>query len=185
MQAMRANIGKGLAAGMIGGLIAAWVMERFQEVIPKIGRRAEDAAPAFGHALDWPQRGGFQLAGEHEPANVKAAVLVSVKVFGHELQPSEKAAAGEAMHYAVGALAGAAYGVLAEFMPAARYGAGAAFGAALWAVSDELSVPLAGLAGPPQDYSMRVHGSALAAHMVYGVSTELVRFTLRSGMLAR
>jgi putative membrane protein len=185
MQSMRANIGKGIAAGVIGGLIASWVMERAQQVIQGIRQKAEEAAPALGRALEWPTEGQIQSSGEQEPATTKVAVLVSSKVFCHELQPNEKETAGEAVHYAFGALVGGIYGALAEYAPEARAGAGSGFGTLLWALSDELGVPLAGLSGPPQKYPVGTHASALAAHIVYGVSTELVRSALRNGALAR
>ncbi len=185
MQAMRANIGKGIAAGAIGGLIASWAMERSQEVIRGARQKAEKSVPALGRALEWRSERESPPSEELEPSTTRVAAMISSKVFGHELQPSEKEPAGEAVHYAFGTLAGAVYGAIAEYAPEARAGAGALFGTALWAISDELGVPLAGLSGPPQKYPIGTHASALAAHLVYGISTELVRSALRKGTLAR
>ena len=51
---------------------------------------------------------------------------------------------------------------------------GLAFGALLWAVSDELLVPLLGLSRSPARYPASSHVKGLAAHLVYGLSTEVV-----------
>ena len=53
--------------------------------------------------------------------------------------------------------------------------AGIPFGAALWLAADEIGVPAAGLAKGPAEYPVSKHASALAAHLVYGATTELVR----------
>jgi putative membrane protein len=56
--------------------------------------------------------------------------------------------------------------------------AGIPFGAAVWLVADEVGVPAAGLANGPAEYPLSTHASALAAHVVYGATTELVRRNL-------
>ena len=179
MQAMRANIGKGIAAGMAGGLVAAWAMERFQSALPRVRQTIAEPQPSYIYT------GARQPAQATEPATVKAAAAISSAVLHRSLRPDQKETAGEVVHYAVGAIAGGIYGVLAEYLPEARLGAGSAFGAALWAVSDEIGVPLSGLSRPPEDYPLRVHAAALAAHLVYGLSTELLRSALRRGVLAK
>ncbi len=168
---------------MIGGLFASWVMGHSQKYIKQAKEKAEQAAPAVERVLEW--RAAESAPSEEESATVKAATLVSTRVFGREIPEERRKAAGEAVHYAFGAFSGGIYGALAEYLPEAKAGMGSIFGTALWALSDELAVPLAGWAGPPQQYQVGVHASALAAHLVYGVSTELVRGLLRSGVLAR
>ena len=76
-------------------------------------------------------------------------------------------------------VAGGLYGAAAEDWEAVHVGAGAAFGAALWLTSDEIAVPLLKLSKPPQEYPLRVHAMALAAHLAYGFTTEIVRRALR------
>ncbi len=56
------------------------------------------------------------------------------------------------------------------------------FGAALWLGADEVAVPLFGLSGPPFAYPASTHASALAAHLVYGATADLVRRAVRAAL---
>lgn len=78
-----------------------------------------------------------------------------------------------------GSLSGAVYGLLTEYTLAARVGFGAAFGAALFLVADEIAVPALGLSRKPTDYPLSFHLYGLASHLVYGVSTEAMRKGIR------
>src|SRR3954454_22636250 len=172
---------KGLAAGAIGGLVGSFVMNQFQAGMSKLledRRHPPDKKERSRQAQGWKEH---RQPGdpEVENATVKAAVAVSEAVFHHELQPEERQSAGNAMHYAYGTLTGALYGMAVEGWEAAELGAGAAFGAGLWLTGDEIAVPLLKLSKAPQEYPIHVHAMALAAHLVYGVTTELVRRALR------
>ncbi len=79
------------------------------------------------------------------------------------------------VHYGFGALTGALYGVLSELQPAAAAAAGLPFGAAVWLIADEVGVPLAGFAGPPTEYPLARHASALGSHLAFGLTLEGVR----------
>jgi uncharacterized membrane protein YagU involved in acid resistance len=174
---------KGLAAGAIGGLVASWVMgyvhaalgAEQQQLAPQ---NSEEPAPQQGKRQKRQHQGG-------EDATVKAAVSVSEGVFHQELPEEKKKAAGSLVHYAFGTLVGGLYGMAAEEWRPARWGEGALFGAALWFGSDEIAVPALKLAKPPDEYPLKVHAGALASHVVYGVTTELVRRGLRAGVLSR
>ena len=111
-----------------------------------------------------------------EPATVRAAE----GLLRHKLRPEQKQPAGNIVHYAFGAAAGAVYGVVAEKTSTARIGFGTLFGSALWLVVDEVAVPALGLAKGPRQYPLSAHGSVLASHLVYGATTELVRAGLRA-----
>ena len=63
--------------------------------------------------------------------------------------------------------------------PVLRKGRGLPFGAAVWLFADELSMPAAGLSKPPAKYPISVHAQSLAAHFVFGGTTEIVRGLLR------
>src|SRR5260370_4819947 len=101
---------KGLAAGLIGGFVASWVMEEFQAGWTKVSETLSES----------PEKGSSDHTGEQgevtqeEPATVKAAEAISEGVFGHELTPSEKEIAGPAVHYALGASVCGLYGAVAE-----------------------------------------------------------------------
>lgn len=182
-QRRRRSAAKGLAAGLIGGLAASWVMNRFQDGMAKLGKNRSEAE-GQAHSGAQGQTAGQTQAGAEgessEPATRVVATAIAEKVFHHELQPAERPRAETAVHYGYGALAGGAYGVAAEYWPQVRAGAGSLSGAGLWLASDEIGLTMLGLAKPPKAYPAKVHASALAAHVVYGVSLELSRRALRN-----
>ena len=174
------SIWKGAVAGLAGGLLASWTMNQFQAAWTRLAEGSEkphgaqSLQPAEGSSGDQSQDSQNQ-----DDATVKTANAISKRVFGHELQESEKRPAGAAVHYAFGALSGGLYGALAEVTPQVTTGAGLPFGAAFWLVADEISVPLLGLSKGPAEYPLSTHAYALASHLVYGVTTEVSRRALR------
>jgi putative membrane protein len=144
------SLAKGLLAGLIAGLAAT---------------AAKSLAERF-----YPPR----IHGEPEPPEVLAE-----KLAGHPLDPETKAVASEAIHWGFGAAAGAAYGALAEYYPAATAKEGASFGLALMTLTHETALPAMGLAEGPEDQSPREHTSEAATHLVYGLVAERVRSLVR------
>jgi len=112
---------------------------------------------------------------EEKPANIKAADEVSENVFDHTLTKEEEKTAGPAVHYAMGAASGLIYGITSEITPVSTLGVGLPFGAAVWLVADEIVVPALGLSKPATEYPVSKHAYALGSHLVYGVTTDLVR----------
>jgi uncharacterized membrane protein YagU involved in acid resistance len=80
----------------------------------------------------------------------------------------------------MGISSGAIYGAVAEIIPEAKVGAGLGFGAAVWAIADEGLVPAIGLSKAPTEYPLSIHAYAFASHLVYGLTTEIVRRAVRS-----
>jgi hypothetical protein len=76
------------------------------------------------------------------------------------------------VHYALGILPGAMYGVLRRYVPFARLGKGLAYGVLLFAANDEYANMKLGLAGPIEAYPPETHLRGLAGHAVLGVATE-------------
>jgi putative membrane protein len=172
-RAKQPSVWKGVAAGAIGGIVASWVMDEFQSVWMKGVKNGQS------------QNGSNQLekSNEQEPATVKAAEMVSEKLFGHHLENDEKQWAGNAVHYVTGGTSGAVYGLAAELAPGVTSGIGVPFGTAVWLGIDEGAVPLLGLAKGPTEYPVATHVYALASHFVYGLTTECLRRALRSSVL--
>jgi len=75
---------------------------------------------------------------------------------------------------------GGLYGALAECWPGARAGFGTTFGSALFAGADLIAVPVLKLGPSADELPIAAEASPLAAHMVYGASTELVRRVARA-----
>jgi putative membrane protein len=121
LRSKKGDVSEGLIAGAIAGLVASWIMPRFQSLM--------------AHALGHPD----PHEGQGEDATVKTAQRISSALFGHELSGEEKKTAGLSLHYAYGI--GAVYGGLAQkhgicFLPyradSAEHGSSAGVGGEIW-----------------------------------------------------
>lgn len=183
-----ANVLKGLAAGLVGGLAAAAVMNRFQALWSRLAGGEERSHGAQSLQQGSPRQGiGLELRAEGkdertDDATERLANAISVRAFERELTESEKDAAGTAFHYAMGATSGALYGAVAELAPAATAGAGLPFGIAVWLVADEGLVPAAGLSKSPTEYPLSIHAYSFASHLVFGLTAEVVRRAARNAL---
>ena len=166
------HILRGALAGVAGGLVASWVMNEFSATLgAKLSTAVE--TPAEQRLL--------ALESDGEDATMKAADKIVEEVTGgRHLTHTQRERGGPIVHYAMGALAGGVYGALAEYSPAARSGFGTAFGGILFATADLFGVPLAGLGKWPDQYPVSSLANPLAAHLVYGATTELVRRLART-----
>ena len=185
------NVWKGLAAGLIGGLVASWTMNRFQDVWSQVAKAIE-TGPA-NQFQNISGEGREETPGVQDPVigsrsevqddtTMKAASAVSERVFGHKLTQSEKKIGGTAVHYVLGTGVGGLYGAAAEIAPNVTAAAGLPFGAAFWLVVDEGAVPLLGLSEGPMAYPLSTHAYALSSHFVYGVTAEVVRRAVRGAL---
>jgi hypothetical protein len=108
------NVWKGGAAGLIGGLVASWTMNRFQDVRSTVAKSVEAGeGNKFQKVSGEHDKGGEETSGTQElefsskpevpdDTTIKAASAVSEGVFGHKLTQSEKKIAGTAVHYLLG-----------------------------------------------------------------------------------
>jgi putative membrane protein len=168
---------KGLIAGLAGGLVASWTMNRFQDVWHGLSKRLK--AQTEQNSIQKNQQTSASSQDEEDDTTVRAASAISEGLFHHKLTKSEKKIAGPAVHYSLGTGVGGLYGAVAEIAPEITTAAGLPFGAAFWLVVDEGAVPLLGLSKGPAEYPLSTHVYALSSHFVYGLTTELVRRSLR------
>ena len=161
------NLAKGALAGFFGGLVASAVMTGFQNFLGELAEANRTSQKSK------------QDSKEETPANVKAAEKISETVFDHKLKKSERDSAGEAVHYAMGGVTGLIYGVAAEIAPLTTVATGLPFGAAVWLIADDVAVPALDLAKPPTEYPLSTNAYALSSHLIYGITTELVRRAVR------
>jgi putative membrane protein len=145
------DLAKGLIAGLIGGIVATAAKSVAERIYPP------------------------RIHGEAEPPKVLAE-----QIAGHELAATSMFVASETIHWTFGAAAGAAYGVLAEFYPAATAREGANFGITLMALTHEGALPALGLSAAPADQTNREKASEMVTHVVFGLVTETVRRLVRS-----
>jgi putative membrane protein len=144
------SLAKGLLAGLIGGLVATPAKTMAEKIYPP------------------------RMHGEPEPLEVLAE-----KIAGHELAVIEKKQKADSIRWGFGALAGAAYGAVVEYYPAATSKDGAAFGMALSSLTHGTALPAMGLSAAPEEQTTRERTSEIATHVVYGVVTETVRRAVR------
>ena len=147
------NLLKGALAGLIGGLIATAAKSAAERMYPP------------------------RTHGEPEPPAVLA------EKFGEPRHSTtQKKVVEESIHWTFGALAGAAYGVMAELYPQVTAKGGTTFGLALMTVTHEGALPALGLSAPPEKQEGRERRSEMATHVVYGVVCETVRSLVRKAL---
>ena len=144
------SLWKGLVAGLAAGVAAT-------------------AAKALAEKL-YPPR----IHGEPEPPE-----LLAERIAGHPLDHTTELVATESIHWGFGAAAGAFYGALAEFYPAATSKEGANFGLVLMALTHQGVLPAMGLSAPAEQQSEREQTSEAATHLIFGVVAERVRSIVR------
>jgi putative membrane protein len=161
---------RGAAAGALGGLVASWVMNEF---IAGAIKAQEAFKPSEQKAQEQSQKA--QNEEQSEDSTMKVADRVAWLATGRHLSQEGKQQGGPIVHYAFGTLMGALYGTLAELSDTAKAGTGSAFGTALFIGADEVMVPALGLGKFPTEEPVGSQLTHLAAHIVYGTTTELVR----------
>ena len=151
-----------VAAGIAGGLVAAWVMTRFHVALYGGGVTGVEE-PQSHRPVD---------GGRNDPTT-KLADMAVTAVTSAPLTRREKQVAGPIVHYLFGASMGAVYGAAVHARPELTVGMGVPFGLAVWLLADEVALPTLGLADGPGAYPFATHAEMLAAHMVFGAATHL------------
>lgn len=174
----RERIWKGVVAGAAAGLIASYVMNRFQEVLSAAtsekGQSQQQSSRA-DRSLQESQRDSEN----GDDATQRTANSLVKPVIGRSLTRHEKETAGPIVHYMFGSMMGGLYGGMAEMSRNVSSGWGMPFGAALWLSADEVAVPALGLGQSPTETPLSTHASALLAHLVYGATTGVVHRVVR------
>jgi putative membrane protein len=148
---------RGAFAGFVGGLLAAGAMSLAHRLVADLVPKAD--APETQPADD---------------ATVKVASQ-ALRLVGCPLAEAQKPLAGNIVHYGFGAVIGSVYGAVAEVAPRVTAALGLPFGIAVWLGAHVIAVPALGLAEPPTRQSVGKEAEELGLHLVYGLTTELVR----------
>jgi putative membrane protein len=162
----------GLAAGVLGGLVATWVLDKYQEGAIEATRRVEGAAnaePAFSRQQEEQLR-------EQQRAHAEAAQRIARSTTGRKLSRSQQQTAAPIVHYAAGALAGGVYGLTAEILPGVRRWYGMGYSKFIFLGSSEPLLPWLGLT-PRQ--KAQVTPAGLPAPLIFGAALETTRRVLR------
>jgi putative membrane protein len=176
----RKHLLRGILAGAGAGLAASWVMNAFMAGPgEKLHRAVQTDADKVQERLQMVEQ---DASGEPpQDATMRAAdAIVAAATGGRHLSIDQKQKGGPVVHYAFGAVMGGIYGGLAEYSEKARGGFGTGFGTALFAGADLVAVPALRLSRPLKEYPVSAYVNPLAAHLVYGATTELLRRALRT-----
>lgn len=168
------HIARGIVAGLAAGLVASWVMNEF---MAGPGQKLQQAV----QTPEENEREAIESEEPKEDATMKTAdAIASAVTGGQHLSWEERQKSGPIVHYAFGGLMGALYGAFAELWPGIRAGFGATYGSLLFTGADLIAVPALKLGPSPTDQPATAQASPLAAHLVYGITTECVRRIARS-----
>lgn len=144
------NTSRGILAGFIGGLAGTVVkagIERFLEV-RKIDQRS---------------------------AQIKVMDKFSTKLIGTPIKLENEGIVEQLVNVPLGATVGAIYGYGKRDKEDVNMVDGVILGATTWASTHETSLPLMGLEKSPNKIPVKTQVHELFAHVIFGVTTEIVR----------
>ncbi len=153
----KANIARGIISGFLGGLAGTLVKstaEKFLEV-----RKIDE-----------------------EEAQMTVIDDLSEKITGSQLSGVSENIAEQFAEIPLGASVGAAYGYGKKDDDDINLFDGVILGATTWASTHETSLPLAGLEKSPEDVPMKTQLQELLSHVLFGVTTEIVRGAVSQGI---
>jgi uncharacterized membrane protein YagU involved in acid resistance len=154
------NAGGGFVKGAIAGAVGVWIMDL---VTWGMFLREDPGTRQQEHAA--------RIEGK-DVAHVAAVKLA--RLTGTTLTPEQPHPLGLVIHYALGVLPGALYGVYRHRVPGLGAARGLLFGFGLFVVNDEIAGPLLGLASGPMAYPWQAHARGLVGHVVFGATTDTV-----------
>lgn len=166
----------GILAGAIGGLAGTWAMSEAQRAwTHAVDGEVPESAAGKHDARDWQERC------EGQNANEIASQRIAVRVIGRRLDRRELAVAAALMHYTFGAAMGALYGDIQRHK---RDATGIGFGLMVWLFADEIAMPLLGLSDSTVDRPPEKRLQSIAAHIVFGMTTEFARKAVQRRLVA-
>ncbi len=155
-----AGTGMTLLMGAAAGEVAVWALDRadwfmWNRIDEKTRERTRSVRP-----------------GGEPPAHVLASV--AERAAGLDLSERQHKLGGDLIHYSIGVAPAAAYALFRDKLPVAGPARGALYGLGMFLLQDEGLNSVSGLGAKPTDYPWQDHARGLIAHVVYGVTTELV-----------
>lgn len=154
------SVGGDLIRGAIAGAVGTWVMDQVTTAL------LEQASEA-----DKQQEQAVQPNGKSSAANLADLVVDGL---GVDLADDQRSQAATAVHWALGIVPGAIYGVARNRLPLVGVARGLGFGALVFAANDEYLNTALGLAADPGEYPASTHLRGLAGHLVLGATTDTV-----------
>ncbi len=144
------NSARGLISGVLGGLAGTAVKSVVERFLPV--RKVEQRS-----------------------AQIKILDDLSTRFTGGPISIENEAIAEQLVNFPVGASIGAAYGYGKKDKDALNITDGVILGSSTWFSTHETSLPLLGLEDKPTDVPIKTQANELFAHVLFGITTELVR----------
>ena len=141
---------RSLIAGAIGGL-AGGVVKGFVEYFLPV-RKAQNRS-----------------------AQLKILDHLSTKITGTPISVQNQELAEQLVNFPVGASVGAAYGYGKKDNDDLNLTEGMIMGTSTWISTHQTSLPILGLKDKPTDVPIKMQANELIAHVLFGITTELVR----------
>ena len=146
------------ARGALAGTAAVWLMDLVTTALldrqsAEVTEREEAARP------------------NEQPALVNLVDRLEEQS-GVRLSSEQRESFTQVLHYALGVVPGALYGVFRKRLPFVGAGNGLLYGVTVWAINDEYVNRALGLAGPVSAYPAETHWRGLVGHFVLGVATD-------------
>jgi uncharacterized membrane protein YagU involved in acid resistance len=175
MQSLSTKIGLGLLGGL-AGLVA---MELIKRATAPLAKRAPERTDdsLTGRSMS-------PLGPQHQPNESPTDAVGRIgyeKLAGDAPSRATKSKLSWAVHVGYGLLVAGLYNAIrgGRSRPLLRtIGEGAAYGAGLWLLGDELAVPLLGLSDKPSTQPRAKHLQSLAQHLGFGVVTAATTHAL-------
>lgn len=145
--------GRGLLAGVIGGLAGTAVKSLVELFLPV--RKVEQRS-----------------------AQIQIVDDLSTKITGSPVSVQNEELAEQLVNFPIGATVGAAYGFGKKDNKELNIKDGIILGGSTWVSTHETSLPLMGLEPKPTDVPLKMQFNELFAHVLFGITTEVVRSTV-------
>ncbi|HVX67253.1 MAG TPA: DUF1440 domain-containing protein [Bryobacteraceae bacterium] len=171
----RHSFWKRYLAGVAGGAAGTLAMGLYMKGIQSLKGGGEQSS---GETPQQPKQHNVSLIGrrheEGEPPTAAVARILYRTIARRDAPPETARKLGNVVHWTYGIKMGGAYGLIHRRGRKLDVLGGAAYGVALWALGDEVALPLLGLAEGPKAYPKSLHAEMFGAHIVYGVTTAAV-----------
>jgi hypothetical protein len=184
MRTLRSKLGYGLLGGA-AGLLAMELVKR--ATAPLVKDRAQRPTDA-----DLTARSSMSAVGRHhgpeESATDALGRIFYENLVGRAPSPGTQRKLSWAVHIGYGLVVASLYGAVRggrDHGAARCVMSGALFGAGLWLLGDELTLPLLGLSDKPTAYPVGSHLQSLAQHLGFGVATAAATGALLDGRRPR
>ncbi|MGB8704487.1 MAG: DUF1440 domain-containing protein [Gillisia sp.] len=144
------NASRGLISGFVGGLAGTAVKNLVEKFLPV--RKVEQRS-----------------------AQIKIVDELSTQLTGTPISLQNAALAEHLVDFPFGVSLGTAYGYGKRNKDKFRLADGMIFGVTTWVSTHETSLPILGLEAKPTNIPVKQQANELFAHLLFGITTELVR----------